>query len=211
LPVTHKLTILPIGCQSAVSHPADWLSSLPTHQHAIIVGAGPNGRPHHSPEPTDCLKIACNSAILLPWRFDIYMVFDLNARNFPWFKTPTTAHKVFGHDIGRFEKADVVFQYMPTINSVDELTYGILHGGATIAGCALQLCYWLNCAHVTLLGIDQYGDKHFDGTIGAPKHFGRKWTTVKPMEKIIRYVTARGMAVDSLSKTELSVPRVKHL
>jgi hypothetical protein len=190
------------------SAPADWLSLLPRHPHAFVVGAGPNGLSFHGHEP-DGLKIACNSAITIPWPWDIWIVFDLSAPEYPWFHNDTPAKRVFGRDLAKHYKHDVSFEYMPTMHVVTEPNWGVLHGGATVAGCAIQLAYWLGCERITLLGIDQYGDKHFDGTVGAPKHFGRKWSTVKLLEKTIGLVTARGMKVDTLSRTELAVPLVK--
>lgn len=186
--------------------PPGWLDDLPRHPHAFILGAGPNGLPHHRHEPTG-LKIALNCAIVVPWSFDIWVVLDQTAPRYPWFRTRTTAHKMFSTDLSRY--ADTTFSYIPTIHAVDNLREGILHGGATVAGCAIQLACWLGCERTTLIGIDQYGDRHFDGTIGAPKHYGRQWSNVKQIEKIIRLVAARGMTVDSLSKTQLSVPLVK--
>jgi hypothetical protein len=199
----HHLRQPPYGGEPA---PSGWLDALPHHRHAFILGAGPNGLPHHRHEP-DGLKIALNCAITVGWRHDIWMVYDQTAPRYPWFKTDTSAHKIFSTDLSRY--ADTTFGYIPTIHAVSDLQEGILHGGATIAGCAIQLAFWLGCERTTLIGIDQYGDRHFDGTIGAPKHYGRTWSTVKQIEKIIRLVTARGMVVDTVSRTELAVPLVK--
>jgi len=137
------------------------------------------------------------------------MVFDQGAVNYPWFKTQTSAHRVFGTEIAKCSRHDVAFEYYPTVHGLTELQRGVLHGGATIAGCAIQLAYWLGCERATLCGIDQWGDRHYDGIIGAPKHAAREWTTVKHIEHIIRLVTAGGMSVDTISKTRLSVPTVK--
>jgi hypothetical protein len=188
--------------------PPDWLSRLPWHPHAYILGAGPNGLPCHGHEPAG-LKIALNSAITIPWDFDIWMVYDQSAPHYPWFKTKTSAHKVFGSDLAKYNPRGLNFPYVPTLHGTSDLQEGILHGGATIAGCAIQLAFWRGCERTTLIGIDQWGDRHFDGTAGAPKHFARRWNTVKQLEKVIRLVTARGMTVDTASKTELSVPFVK--
>jgi hypothetical protein len=215
MPVRHKHCSHSIKgrCQPAAQvsaqPPAGWLDLLPRNRRAYILGAGPNGIPFHKLDP-DGLKIALNSAIVLPWRFDIWMVFDYGATQYPWYKTHTSAHKVFGTDLAKVSKPEVTFPYQPTMHSVDEFRYGVLHGGASIAGCAIQLCYWLGCEHITLVGIDQFGSRHFDGTIGAPKHTDRVWSTVKLLEKIIRITTAHGITVDSLSRTKLSVPTVKH-
>jgi hypothetical protein len=136
------------------------------------------------------------------------MVFDLGAKNYPWFKTRTAAVRLFGYDLSRTSAHHFNFQYMPTIQAVGDLSPGILHGGASIAGCAIQFAHLVGCDRITLLGIDQFGDRHFDGTIGAPKHYGKPWSTIKPLEKVIRIVNARGSTVDSLSKTKLSIPHI---
>lgn len=189
--------------------PPGWIDSLPTAKRAFIFGAGPNGVPFHY-KHYDGILIALNSTITIRPDFNIWVCIDQTAFRYKWIKTRTSAKRVFSAQLAKHVRGvDVVFNSDPTIHNVNDLTGGLLHGGATVAGCAIQLAYWLGCERTTLIGVDMYGDKHWDGSIGAPKHYGRVWSSVKQLKKVVRLVTARGMKVDTLSKTELSVPLVK--
>lgn len=86
---------------------------------------------------------------------------------------------------------------------------GVLRNGATIAGMALQLCYWKNVRAVHLAGCDFTGRKYFDGTEKNDNQDDGVWPHLENMNRLIDLFRggprALSMRIDSLSETALDV------
>ncbi len=183
------------------------ISDIGLTAHTQILGTGINGRDAlHLLDPLDTTIGVNGAAGLHP--IDIWMAFDrevLSARYMDDIDAETP--RITGHNIYSAARADYSFAYMPAIMpSTQRLDSGVLHAGATVAGCALQLCYWAGCQSVTLCGIDMFGNRYADGTI-SPCHASRQnWgEQMHNMNRIIALVREGGMIVETISETALMV------
>ena len=202
---------------------AGWLDSdvffaLPNIQKpskVLIAGPGPNGAPFHS-DVFDFtgMTIALNRGILIPGQWDFFMAYDLGARDCEWYNSDQAmrAKRLLGALLARStpnRRTDYTFETMPR-EFDDKPRYGCLHGGSTCCGVALLFCYWLQRHHpegamdISLLGIDQYGQYDYDGSISAPK-YKKAWKTIANLNKIIGLLRDEGVSVRSISPTLLAV------
>ena len=133
-------------------------------------------------------------------------------------------------------KTDYTYSYMPlwcasNMNELDVRRYwwqkqpdfptparkmvrGLLRAGGSIAGAALQLCYWWDVKRVVFCGVDMLGHRHFDGTKGAIS--GKEEAGVEcrwdsecdALNDMVGHCAAKGMEVLSLSETKMKVKRI---
>jgi len=174
-------------------HDSDWSRSLkPKHKTAVIIGSAPSPRVDLIPQLEPCLKIACNAGVHL-YDSDIWMVFDASFTQKPPFEPAYKTYKgikLFGRNLA--DLSDMVFEYEPTLKTYDgKPVYPLLRGGATIAGCALQLCYHLKIKRVYFVGVDMYGQHYADGSIDLEPRKEREWAQLKRMNLLINNVTDR--------------------
>ena len=103
--------------------------------------------------------------------------------------------------------ADYFFNSGGGCPRTEPITLRGLRGGATISCCALQLAWFLGADHITLVGVDMKGNRHYDGTVAATSD--RIWTQRGRFQVYIDILRSRGARIDSLSETALNVPVVR--
>jgi hypothetical protein len=144
------------------------LSDLKIPKVAYVAGAGPTLLKDIKEIPADAYVIACNRAILADYPFSAWMVFDLNAVRFPWFKRERIGSykKIFGYRLAKEYPCDYLFSSRH-VDTMRQITPGGLQGGGTIVSCAMQLLYWAGCQTVILLAAPMSGRLHFDRTVAC--------------------------------------------
>jgi hypothetical protein len=172
---------------------------------AYVAGAGPLLLDELKRIPDDAYVIACNRAIMAPWPFAIWMVFDQNCHRFPWYNNPPAGdyRKVFGYKLGASVPEALIFSSRH-VDHPNLIAAGGLQGGGTIVGCALQLCFWAGCSAVVMLGAPMQGDTHFDGTMAQPRNC--VWKQANRVAYHAQQMQARGMAIYSLSHNAMGIP-----
>jgi hypothetical protein len=153
----------------------------------------------------------------------------------PWFtealKCPDP--KAFGWELtSRVRNVNIAYTFWHEPDywkepSPFDFIYGLLREGGTIAGMALQLCYWKGVKRVVLCGIDMKGHTHWDeqggsvrGTVplnecldynadkvidGIDQEWGRE---LQMLQLMVDMCKASGMTIQSLSETALEVERL---
>lgn len=83
---------------------------------------------------------------------------------------------------------------------------GVVYGHATIAGIALQLAAQLCHApvEVVFVGVDMGGARYADGML-ARAHADGNWQEREILQNMVDYYRERGVALSSLSPTELTL------
>jgi hypothetical protein len=179
-----------------------------------IVGTGPNGVPHFSRVPKGAFVIALNKAILIrELRPSLWMAFapELPSKNWWYEALQTDTLRLFGRKLPLLYHCDYTFYADPSLHvtrsiyPAHQLFEGVLRGGATIAGCAIQAAYFARCRRVILVGVDMYGRTYFDGSESAESGKDSVWVERDNLNTLIRLVRASGMECFSLSETELDV------
>ena len=178
-----------------------------------VVGCGINGKPFLDKLPTDAFTIAVNSLAAHPRAWSIHIVCDRRSVKRPWWKRAIpdgtkTCHLFDLVDKGRRTDYQFVHGFKLRVND-NPIQVGCLPGGATIIGCALCLAYFLDPERITLVGCDLYGKAHWDGQVASFNHRAGRWWEADRIQWLINNIMARGVTVDSLSKTILQVPVVK--
>lgn len=88
------------------------------------------------------IRIACNGAVAHP--HDLAMLFDLACPSQPWWRTVQSLRPetlILGVELHAATSLPCLatFNSRPVLCSTPTLTRGLLRGGATITGCAVQL------------------------------------------------------------------------
>jgi hypothetical protein len=175
-----------------------------------VIGAGKNGFGHYRKLPQDIFTIAVNRMLLYPRAWTIWMAFDFNSLKQDFWSAPKLPGTKFvlGTGLARQCKAaDYFFNSGGGCPRTEPITLRGLRGGATISCCALQLAWFLGADHITLVGVDMKGDRHFDGTRAAKSN--HVWTQRGRFQVYIDILRSRGLQIDSLSETALNVPVVR--
>jgi hypothetical protein len=181
------------------------LSALNVPHTAFVAGAGPLLLDELKRLPPDAYVVACNRAILAPWPFKLWMVFDQNCHRFDWYnKAPAGDYrKVFGYRLA----ADVPDALLFSSRHVERphlIAPGGLQGGGTIVSCALQLMFWAGSSRVILLGAPMQGNTHFDGTMAQPRNC--VWKQANRVAYHAQQMQARGMQIYALSHNAMGIP-----
>lgn len=173
------------------------LSALKMPREVAIVGSHP--AVHDDLAGLDMPRLALNGAHKLGCNW--WMCFDLGALKRPWWPGPDCL--IAGKELAELCPARSRFFYRPTLapffdlddgpSGADPIRYGLLRGAATIAGCALQLCYFAGVKRVHLCGVRLNGEAHFDGTLNVG-HSG-DWRVRPRFMWLCSVLAARGMVV----------------
>lgn len=199
----------------------------------FVIASGPNGRDIAPSIPAGACCIAVNSAITMPRSFAWWLAFDYR---FPlvydWWSTVyvDATRKLFSGRLcnylhlvpqARQIRPDAMFNYIPQIIAPTrlhpswELTPpekclmpGLLRGGATATGCAVQFAYYGGARNIVLCGADLYGTGHWDGFENPNEHgiLQGVWPYRDSLQNLITAVEARGTRVYTLSDTALDLP-----
>jgi hypothetical protein len=177
----------------------------------FIVGSGPNGAAVVDDIPKNAIVIAVNGAIRYDRPFDYWLVNDHRIILYDWWADwVSKSCNVFGHTLIQRIWQSIVrksgrivpkysFKFLPGLPG--ELLWGILRGGASISGIALQFAYWGGCTKIVLCGVDMKGQGHFDGFVNN----GCKWDRdLRCMNRLVRELRSAGCRVSTMSKTEIT-------
>jgi len=196
----------------------DFLRQWTPRENVLICGAGASLNLVRDPRfpLADYTVIACNSAGLLVYG-DLYMAFDLNAWRFPWWNERCGANYLIGKHLAEsaqgghcpFQFDFWEFDYVRTMrHGGDKLERGVLKGGATISGCAVQLA--ASNAHVRridLIGCEFanmrthfYDDDEYRPVPCTPNQWGGQH---KKMTMLCRLVMATGIKMAHWGTTAL--------
>lgn len=174
-----------------------------------VVGAGRHGGGKYRKIPRGSFTIAVNRMLLFPRVWTIWMAFDFNSLQQAYWGVakPAGTKFVLGTGLARqCADADYFFNSGGGCPRTEPLTLRGLRGGATISCCALQLAWFLGADHVTLVGVDMKGSKHYDGTRAAVS--SSVWSQRRRFQVYVDIMCSRGLTIDSLSETALNVPVV---
>jgi hypothetical protein len=197
-----------------------------------VVASGPLGAKPALSIPADACTLACNSAITMPRAFAWWVGFDYRLTQYSWWRTIDlgTARKLFScRLVNRLQlqpavrriEPDYYFNYLPDIVSptrlnphfkptpaAEMLKHGLLRGGLTVSGIALQFAFWFGAKRIVLCGVDMYGTGHHDGFINADRYklCGAKWPWAAQLQACCDVIAARGCKVYTMSETILRLP-----
>jgi len=213
----------------------DIFTVMPRFPAAVcVVASGPNGRDPALRIPDSAFTIAVNSAITMPRRFSWWLAFDHRNVCHDFWETIELGNTrlLFGARLvnrlrlqkGAFRhiEPEAYFNYMPMIIAPTKLhpdwkltppeeclKPGLLRGGATASGVALQFAFYAGARDIILCGADFEGRGHHDG-FNAPDPydlFGGVWPYRDAMQNLIVAIQRRGTRVWTLSDTALDLPR----
>lgn len=197
-----------------------------------VVASGPLGAKPALSIPADACTLACNSAITMPRRFTWWVGFDHRLTQYSFWPTLELhgARTLFScRLVNRLNLAppvrqipcDYYFNYLPDIVSPTRLqphvkptppgqmlTPGLLRGGLTVSGIAIQFGYWFGAKQIVLCGVDMYGRGHWDGFNNSDPHqlCGGKWPWAAQLQAFCDLIAARGCKVYTMSETILRLP-----
>ncbi len=196
---------------------------------AVIVGPGIKGTEHYQRIEAQTV-VTLNKAILIPKlkQIDYWMVWagtypkNKHADPTKWSGWWPAAMKkavdegiirLFGHKVSKNEPCEFSFAHNSQFyeEPAGQFVKGILRPGCTIAGGALQFCYWCDVKHVLFVGCDFYGQQYYDGSknpnIDKRESFNdsAEGPLVDTMNTMIEICQAKGMVVESLSETKLNL------
>ena len=168
-----------------------------------IVATGPEAEQVHKAIPRDAFIIAVNGAIdyKLPCAPAIWLMGDPAVKEKPYYKKHMdrlreSSHPVSAKDIRAGGSTVPVISeiledvntrwielvYKPTTGGLQEAgalrkSDKTLRIGATIAGVALQLAYYLGAKKIIIVGVRLFGDRYFDGSKHTdPDRKEKAWT-----------------------------------
>jgi hypothetical protein len=201
-----------------------------------VVAAGPNGVAAETRIAKDACTIACNSAVLYERQFNWIVMFDHRLVCCDFWETihiPLTTKRLFGARLvnrlrlqaGKFRHItpDAYFEYVPNISCPTKLNPhfpitppaqvlmpGVLRGGATVAGIAIQLAYYGGAQHIVLVGVDMFGTGHHNGFINPDpyKLCGADWPWAVALDNLCAAVIAKGVRISTASQSALKVPKL---
>lgn len=198
-----------------------------------VVASGPNGREAVNNIPPDAYTIACNTAITMDRRFTWWCGFDHRLINCSYWDTLDLkgALTLFGARlVNRLalqpqyatHKPRYFFEYMPMVLAPtklhpefkltpvkDILMPGLLRGGMTVSGVALQFAYYGGAPNIVLCGVDMFGTGHHDGFENPDPHdlCAGRWPWADPLQHCCEAITNHGVNVYTMSDTALDLPR----
>jgi hypothetical protein len=188
------------------------LNSLGIKKEATIVGSGPNGAAHINQINTSSTLLALNGACQYDLNFDYWFCFDPDVCQHRWFNQyyqENYTKSVFSSKMLKMTQLSSLYTFKkdPNFgkhNVSNNLIYGTLRGGATIAGAALQACFFAGCKHITLVGVDMYGSQYFYKKINnKPQH--KEWKQLSQLNQLIVKLKSHGLEITSLSETALEL------
>lgn len=181
---------------------ADW--TLPDT--VYILGSGATAAEAIWRIPSDACVIALNKAILAYQAAKIWMCTTSAYLKEEWWQHAFSmpAIRLFSEHLSVFAEADYSFlHYPPWGREPQGWIPGVLRI-ATIAGCAVNLCYFKGVKKIVLCGVDMYGDTYFDGTTSNHKFKKNSiWREQSALDSMFRAVKKEGIVVVSLTDTYL--------
>jgi hypothetical protein len=66
---------------------------------------------------------------------------------------------------------------------------GVLRGGLTVAGCALQLAAQAGIKEAVLIGVDFQGQRSFDGSVNPRAECRRRWPWLRDMQTLCKLLS----------------------
>jgi hypothetical protein len=214
----------------------NYLKRKPLPATVYIIGSGPCGTAALGKVPADACTVALNSAILHKRLFSHWMAFDVGMLRYAWWNSieiPEETINVFGITLVDAMKGTAPllserivpsysFRFRPLVNMQfrselqrgkrqNALTAGVLKGGISIAGCALQFAAWGGAKRIVLCGVEMQGNEHFDGTANANMDARAVWGVCWKMNHLIESLRQfQGIETVSLNPTAVKVPVVEH-
>jgi hypothetical protein len=173
---------------------------------AAIIGTGPNGYAHLADIPAGAYRIGLNGAVSMPVDLTAWCIFDTGTKEKPYFHHRRDLVCFMGDAVAD-ERATYTFSTFTADGRGRAFPWGTFNGWATVAGCALSVCYWSYIAWgapttVYLLGCDFKGD-YWNG---APSEQRGLWAQAAKMNLMIADAQHKGMKLYTLSETMLDVP-----
>jgi len=194
-----------------------------------IIGTGPNGADHFAKAQTAQYVIACNKAITLEGiPKNIWLCDDRTLPDKEWFRiyayyyinnpgriqdpTPTPVFSE-GTLLEMYPRVPFYTRHMSgSMKRPHGPRKGVLRGGASICGKALQLAYWKCAKRIVLVGVDMMHRAYHDDPDGqgciAQMYTDGTWYQKERLDLHIKYIRGAGVEVVSLSETALNVPVV---
>jgi hypothetical protein len=187
-------------------------SKLVLPKRVYIVAPGFEGRHYFDAIPPDSYVIAVSKGIIAFPAANIWLCSDSELPEKDWFEYGNDHSKaitIFSERLAeRTHKVpDYIFDQDPVLCFHDyEARWGCLRCGCSVSAQAVQLAYHFGAMHVTLVGVDMYGRKYFDGTDGGyiDEREG-EWNCIVRFNSLIKWLNEHGMIVDSLSPTALNI------
>lgn len=212
-----------------------WFESNKMPETVYVVGAGPNGLPFYEQIPEGGYTISVNSLIKYPRVWDWWVCFDHRCPSFDYWNAPRhpktkvlygcrLCNRLDDDNVLKEYMPDYFFDYLPGLvpgtffrNEPVEMP-GILRGGMTAGGIAVQLAVYGGAKKIVLVGLDFKGRGHWDGVENPNAHYdgvwgesynkGSSWADV--LSNYMRYVEKRRkVEFVSWSETALAVKVVK--
>jgi len=184
-----------------------------------ILGAGPNGLPHHSAAKGTVIAInraieavqceaywLCIATAIIHEQYFHHMMHDHISDQMHY---PILAK-------GRLTQAYPETPYhVELARPIGHDDYGIIPGavrqGAGTVGAALHLAQQKQAKRCILVGVDMCGKGYFDDTENMDKrsiHPDGRWTQIPALQKVVDWCKGDGMDVVSLSPTKLEVEMI---
>ena len=171
----------------------EWPSRL------CIVASGSSVNGNLDKIPADCKLLALNSAVLLPLRFDYWLVADPDAvdKGSGQGRPEYPRLRIFSRAcVDRGYYADLVFSQEP--DGWDALIPRVLRSGATVLGQAFQLCAHFGM-DACVIGADM-GDRYFDG---SATHGKFQSVYLDRLQAWLRLLQEMGRSVEFLTPSPL--------
>ena len=148
--------------------------------------------------------VACNGAIRLQLRADAWAIWLKDSLEKAWWPParPDVRHIVCGREFAMScpFPVDYDFVYEPGLDWGGVPRAGILGGGASIAGCMVQLLIASGvCQCIVLVGIGLQGPVDYDGT--STGHKKKPWSQARKMAGLCRYAKSKGIVVCATRRT----------
>ena len=193
-------------------------SSVRLPSTVYIVAGGPNGKKYYHSIPDDGYIIAVNQSVLIPEITpDMWVLNSMNKTTRPWIRK---AHQSFKGT--RVFKQNCVEKTPKYIQKSDHFIYvpnqknepsnstrilpGILRGGGTVSGYAIQIAAHLGARNIILCGVDFSGQTYWDGKTGNHRKHGDVWSYKAAADKIVQDLHKEyDLNITSLSPTKLNI------
>lgn len=193
----------------------DLVNGMP--ERVYILATGPNGKEYHDKIPDNAYVIAVNQGIMIRPNCNLWMVFDHRCLSKPWWAEAVTINgpkRLFSRQPIRMVLCDYTFITTPSLvgKPPDELRRGVLRGGATIAGSAVQAAYYGGAKVITMIGVDMSGLQYYDGSYNnsvTVRGRDQEWVNLQAFNNMVAHIQKNGVIVNSLSKTAISVEQVR--
>jgi len=160
---------------------AENIFTLDIPKEVYIVGSSPNAPKEVKTIPPDAFVIVCNAAVLLDCPKNLWFVFDERIIQKKWWNKVSTdppCPRVFGYERNRLGEREYEFKFLPKFRDKPKNTEipGVLRGGGTIGGCAVQFAIQKKCTKIHLIGFSMEEASDFTGAVAPErKRFGGKW------------------------------------